>query len=175
MKKLWLTTIAMAFTVGTAFAVEANPLTGGGSLSYVDFVKSCQNPGSFGQQRPPENIRISCKNVERVWENVDAGAVKVPGIRTVSAEVFSDKYHVAMENFAVPMEELIVACPKLREIIQTSQIEKSLNCEQVIAETRSLEQVCVDAINEAVAQNADLVEKTPTGGTLSLCSSFIQK
>jgi hypothetical protein len=50
-----------------------------------------------------------------------------------------------------------------------------LTCAQVIAETRSLKEVCIDAINEAISQNPDLVVTVPTGKTFSSCSGPVQK
>ena len=150
MKKLLLATMALACSL--SYAQDA------GTLSYADFVKSCQNPGSYGQQRPPENIRIACKNVQRTWQPIEAGGTTVSESRNISTEIFSDKYHVVAEDFVVAVPELNVSCPRLREVMQTSQIEKAVNCAQVISETRTLEAVCFDAINEAIAANPDLVQ-----------------
>lgn len=176
MKRSLLTTLTLACTLG-AFSTSsfAGDLLETGTLSYADFVKSCQNPGSYGQQRPPENIRVACKNVARVWEPIEAGATMISESRNLSAELFSDKYHVIAENFVIAVPELNVSCPRLREVLQTSNIEKALTCAQVIAETRTLEQVCVDAIDEGIAQNPDLIVVTPTGKTFTSCSAPVQK
>ncbi len=176
MRTSLLKALTLTCTIGAFSTFSfAGDLPGAGTLSYADFVKSCQNPGSYGQQRPPENIRVACKNVARTWEPIEAGSTMISESRSLSAELFSDKYHVVAENFVIAVPEMNVSCPRLREVIETSNIEKALTCAQVIAETRTLEQVCIDAIDEGIAQNPDLVVATPTGKTYSSCSVPIQK
>jgi hypothetical protein len=169
MKKLLLASMTLACTM-SVFGQTAP-----GTLTYADFIKSCQNPAGQGQQRPPENIRVACKNIQRTWQPLEAGSTTIAESRNISTELFSDKYHVLSENFVVAVPELNVSCPRLREVMQTSQIEKAMTCAQVISETRSLKEVCLDAINEAISANPDLVVTVPTGNTYSSCSGPVQK
>lgn len=162
--------LALGFTV-SLFAMHAFA----GEVSYTDFVESCKNPTAYGHQRPPQNIRISCKDVKKTWEPVEAGSTTLTESRQIAAELFSDKDHVALESFMIALPEFNVACPRFREVTATSQIEQAYTCAQVIAETRSLQEICVDAINEATAENPDLVEIVPTGRTFSVCEGTTQK
>ncbi len=170
MKIISLTTLTFTLAV-TALSSGAFA----GELSYADFVKSCQNPGAYGHQRPPESIKIQCKNVLKGWEPIEAGSTALTESRCLSAEVFSDKSHVALENFTVAVPELNVACPRFRQVVETSQIEKALTCAQVIAETRTLKEICIDAIDEAIAENPDIVTTVPTGAIYNSCSGSTQK
>lgn len=165
-----LITLALSFTV-SLIAMHATA----GELSYADFVESCKNPTAYGHQRPPQNIRISCSDMRKTWEPIEAGSSTLTESRLIAAELFSDKDHVALESFVVALPELNVACPRFREVTATSQIESAFNCDQVINETRSLKEICVDAINEATAENPDLVEVVPTGRTYSVCAATTQK
>ncbi len=156
-------------------SLSAFAAPGAGELSYEDFMKSCRDPGAYGQQRPAENIRIACKNIQTAWQPVEAGSTTLLESRNISSELFSDKYHVALQDFGVTIPELNIACPKFREVLETSQIEKSLTCAQILAETRTLKELCVDTIDEAISQNPDLVVVTPTGKTYNSCSTPAQK
>lgn len=173
MKMIPLAALALTFAVasfGTTAHAQAQ-----GELTYEQFIDSCKNPATHGHQRPPQNIRVACKNVARSWQPIEAGSTSLSEARNLSAELFSDKYHVALANFVIAVPELSVSCPRLREVTETSEIEKSLTCEQVIAETRDLEAICFDAINEAIAENPDLVVIVPTGRTYNACEGTGQK
>ncbi|MFZ4715288.1 MAG: hypothetical protein ACOYL6_16315 [Bacteriovoracaceae bacterium] len=146
-----------------------------GELSYDDFVKSCQNPGSYGHQKPPSNIRVQCKNVQKAWEPLEAGGTSLSESRIVSAEVFSDKSHVQLQSFNVTVPELTIACPRFREVTETAQIEKAVTCEQVLADPKTLQELCTAAIDEAIAANPDIVEIVPTGKIYNICTGNGQK
>ena len=146
----------------------------GGDMTYESFLESCKNPAAYGAQRPPQNIRLSCKNVQSTWTPIEAGETALGETRNLSTELFSDKYHVVLQSFDVATPEFNIACPRYREVIETSQIDKSLTCEQVLAETRGLKEICLDAINEAISTNRDLVDVVATGRTFSGCSGIIQ-
>ena len=170
MNKAPIISLALGFTV-SLFAMHASAA----DVSYADFVESCKNPTAYGHQRPPQNIRISCKDVKKTWEAIEAGSTTLAESRQIAAELFSDKDHVALENFLVALPEFNVACPRYREVIATAQIEQAYTCAQVIAETRSLKEICVDAINEATAENPDLIETADTGRTFGVCEGTGQK
>ncbi len=174
MKMNLLKTITFSALFSLA-SLTASAAPGAGEMSYEDFMKSCRDPGAYGQQRPAENIRIACKNIQTSWQPVEAGSTTLLESRKISSELFSDKYHVALQDFTVAVPELNISCPKFREVLETSQIEKSLTCAQILAETRTLKELCVDAIDEAVSQNPDLVVVTPTGKTYNSCSTPTQK
>jgi len=164
--------IITSFGTLMSFSTAANAA---GDLTYAQFVDSCQNPSSYGAQRPPQNIRVACKNVQTTWNPIEAGGTTLEESRLLSTELFSDKYHVVLQSFDVETPEFNVSCPRFREVVETSQIDKALTCEQVLVETRDLKEICIDAINEAISQNPDLVEVAPTGRTFSSCSGIIQK
>jgi hypothetical protein len=185
MKKLSLPTLSLTCALSifamNAFASEdvptipndpntpTTPTTSSGNIGYADFVKSCKSPESYGHQRPAENIRVVCKDVQKSWQQIEAGATSVSASRNISTEVFSDKYHVALENFMIEVPDYSVSCPRLQEVISTSQIEKALTCAQVLEEVRDLKDICLEAITEAVKENPDLVEVVPTGKTFMTC------
>lgn len=167
MKKL---SLAIALTVIGTVAHATHPV-----LSFEEFRDSCQNPGSHGAQRPPENVKIQCKNVRTGWQQIESGSTQLSESRTVTAELFSDKFEVCAQDFNIAQPEANVVCPRLREVIETVQIEKSLTCAQILATEDGLDKLCLDAINEAISANPDLVQSEPTGRTFSVCNGTGQK
>jgi len=173
-KSLCFTSSAAAVLITMMSLPLVNAGTGG-DMTYESFLDSCKNPAAYGAQRPPQNIRISCKNVQSTWAPIEAGGTALSETRNLSTELFSDKYHVVQQSFDVETPEFNISCPRYREVIETSQIDKSLTCEQVLAETRGLKEICLDAINEAISANRELVEVVATGKTFSGCSGMVQK
>lgn len=164
--KTFVMTSLMTLACSVSFAAE---------LSYPDFVESCKNPANYGHQRPPQNIRVACTDVKKTWEPIESGATTLAEARNLSAELFSDKHHVTLQSFIVALPEFNVSCPRFREVMATTVIEAAFTCEQVINDDRELKEICLDAINDAIAQNPDLVEVVPTGRTYSTCEGAGQK
>jgi hypothetical protein len=94
MTKAPFISLALGFTV-SLFAMHASAA----EVSYADFVESCKNPTAYGHQRPNQNIRISCKDVEKSWNPIEARPTALSESRQVAGELFSDKDHVALEKF----------------------------------------------------------------------------
>ena len=143
--------------------------------SFDDFRDSCQNPGAHGAQRPPEAIKLQCKNVRTGWEQVESGATGLTETRVITAELFSDKFEVAAVDYNIATPEANVVCPRLREVVQTVSIEKSMTCDQILATEDGMDTICLAAINEAISANPDLVQTVPTGRLYSVCGSVVQK
>lgn len=159
MKKI-IMTVALGFLASASFA---------GELSYEDFVKSCKNPDAFGHQRPPEQIKVICESEKTRWVPVESAPFELPTVESLTAELFSDKHHVAEELFPQPGGEANGVCPRLREDIGDAVVELSLTCAQVLNEKRDLEDICLDAIAAAEAANPDIREYVPTGNLYEPC------
>lgn len=167
-----LTTLAILLTLflGINSANAQN-----GELTYAEFLSSCQNPGAFGHQRPPQSIKIDCKNVYTGWEQIESGSFSLPESRQITSEIFSDKYHVSVADYSIETPDRRVTCPRLREVIQRVTVEKSITCEQILANPQSLETLCLQVIDEAVANNPALVVSSTTGRVYNVCSDEDQK
>jgi hypothetical protein len=171
MKMVSLATMSLtlAITLFSGSEVSAR------ELSYADFLKSCQDPTAYGHQRPPENIRVTCTNVQQGWEPIEAGSTTLDESRLLSTELFSDKHHIKRECFNLVVPEFNVLCPRFREVKETVTIDKTLTCALLLDDDRSLQEICTDAINEAVAANPDLVDVVPTGAVFNTCEGTGQK
>ena len=170
MKSLTVLAYVLAMLLGSNFVYASN-----GELSYDEFLTSCQNPGAFGHQRPPQSIKVQCKNVLTGWEQIEAGSLSLDESRMLTSEIFSDKYHVSAVDFQIETPERRVTCPRLREIVQRVTVEKSLTCEQIIANQQGLKELCLAVIDEAIASNPELVQTTATGRVFNVCADEDQK
>ncbi len=144
-------------------------------LTYQEFVDSCSDPARFGQQVPPTQIKLVCKNTFVGWQAIESGSVALAESRTITGELFSNKYTVGLQSFVLATPEFNVMCPRLREVSSSAEIELSLTCEQIIADDRTVEEQCQDHLDEAINENSDIVVHTPTGRIYSVCGNVAQK
>lgn len=160
MKKLLMTVVLAAFAGG----VQA-----GDNLSYEEFLEACKNPDSQGAQIPPDQIKVLCVDEKLRWQPTESGIIDLDQSRLLSAELFSDKYHVNAEEYVLELPEAVTSCPQQREVLETAVVERPLTCAQVLNEKRGLKEICQEAIDSAIAANPDIVETVPTGRTFSTC------
>lgn len=160
--------LALAFSTLPVFPVMAAT-----DLTYDDFKKSCLEENYLGQQRPPQKIKILCKNAMTSWQAIESGPLALEESRSINAELFSDKYHVSSADFQIATPEHVTTCPRFREVIQSVTLERALTCEQVKADDQDLKDLCLQVIDEEIAANSDLVEVKATGRTFSGCDNSV--
>lgn len=141
----------------------------GENLTYEEFIEACKNPDSQGAQIPPTQIKVLCVDEKLRWQPTESGTIDLGQSRLLSAELFSDKYHVDASEFTLEMPEAMTTCPQQREVLETAVVEKPLSCAQVLNEKRGLKEICQEAIDSAIAANPDIVETIPTGKIFSTC------
>lgn len=144
-------------------------------LTYQEFVDSCSDPARYGQQVPPTQIKLVCKNTAVGWQAIESGSVSLAESRTITGELFSNKFTVGLQSFVLATPEFNVMCPRLREVTSSAEIEISLTCEQISSDERGVEELCQDNLDEAINLNPDIVEQTPTGRIHSVCGDVTQK
>jgi hypothetical protein len=144
-------------------------------LTYQEFVDSCSEPARYGQQVPPTQIRLVCKNTYVGWQAIESGSVSLPESRTITGELYSNKFTVGLQSWALATPEFNVMCPRLREVSSSAEVEISLTCQQILADDRTVDEQCQDNLDDAINQNPDIVVHTPTGRIHSVCGSVVQK
>ena len=144
-------------------------------MSFEEFQDSCQNPSQYGHQNPPSKIRLMCHDVFNAWQPIESGVVELSESRLISSEIFSDKYHVSTSEFDLNVPERNAVCPRFREVVQTATLEVSKTCSDLQGEEVSLKELCQEALDQAIAENPDIVETTPSGRTFSVCGDSTQK
>lgn len=158
-----------AITMSTVFSLNAKELT------YAEFVDSCKDPTQYGQQVPPSQIKLVCKNVFTGWEALESGSSGLDESRLISGELFSNKYTVSLQSFDISTPELNILCPRFREVTETAEIEVSLTCDQIVGDERGVKELCQDFLDDAISSNPDIVTTVPTGRIYNACSDVVQK
>lgn len=159
----------------TLVSILAMSLGFAGELSYDQFKESCKNPGAYGHQNPPTKIKLQCKNSFKGWQPIESGSTRLSESRFITSELFSNKHTVASKTSGVRVPEQIATCPRFREVMETAAIEVSLTCDQVTSDERDLQEICLSELDSAIAENADIVETTPTGSIYSVCGAQQQQ
>jgi hypothetical protein len=144
-------------------------------LTYQQFVDSCSDPARYGQQVPPTQIKLVCKHAAVGWQAIESGSVALPESRTITGELFSNKFTVGLQRWSLATPEFNVMCPRVREVASSAEIEVSLTCEQITSDDRSVEEHCQDNLDAAISQNPDIVVHAPTGRIYSVCGDVTQK
>ena len=167
----------MKILFSLALVLSSFPVLAASELTYDSFKQSCLDENFQGQQRAPQKIKILCRNSMTTWQPIESAPMRLEESRSISAELFSDKYHVATSDYQVATPENITTCPSFREVVKTVTLERALTCDQVKAdEQQDLKDLCLTVIDEEIAANADLVEVKPTGRVLNTCGdAVIQK
>ncbi len=166
------TPVAASSTTGT------NAAPGGGGSGYPvrpitwdDFKDSCKNPGQHQAQRPPENIKVVCRDQRWSWVlGANAGSKELPQSRSIGTELFSDKFHVAADKNDVCADGLKVGCPIYDQVELTFNLEESVSCEDVQNFAGSLTDFCECALNDAYTKNPGAYTSAPTGKSVDVCS-----
>jgi hypothetical protein len=157
------------FFIASIATANANELT------YQEFVDSCAEPARYGQQVPPTQIKLVCKNTAVGWQAIESGSIGLDESRTITGELFSNKFTVGLQSFMLATPEFNVMCPRLREVSSAAEIEISLTCDQIVSDDRSVEEQCQDNLDQAINENPDIVVQTPTGRVHSVCGDVVQK
>ncbi len=168
MKKLLTLFVVLLMSV-SAFGVIEDPEVQ--ELTFTEFQNSCENPENFGRQVEPDEIKVECSMEEFIWEEAEEGIFELPSINYLTAELFSNKYHVDEINFCGDTEESTGICPNYIELKGTLTVEKDLTCEDV--DNTTLEEICINYIASIIANNPDAVEYGPTQRQVNVCEDDV--
>jgi hypothetical protein len=134
--------------------------------------KGCTDPGYFHNQNPIEEIQIVCDDNRTVWEatdNYDEATFK--NRRVVCSRATTSKPNVSTPKICVPcdIEDTSYKCGGYKEVQQTVQMTFGVICPQILAMT-SLNQFCVDSLNDEVAASSEkILESKETGRVNKAC------
>jgi hypothetical protein len=131
--------------------------------------KSCTNPAQFQSQRPPQDIKIICKDLRYSWINAEAGSVKMTGSRKVTSEVYSDKYHVAVAENPLALEDSVGTCSRYKEISQSLATERAVTCDEITTFKGEVGDYCAAVTDEVRQQNGSAVQIAETGRVMDTC------
>lgn len=179
MKKIWLL-VFMTFLFSVGVYADQNKeqvqkTSNARQLNFADFKMSCTNPAQFQAQRPPQDIKIICKDLRYSWVNADAGQVRMPATRTVTSEVYSDKYHVAVDENRLASDDSVGACSRYKEVAQTLSTERAVTCDEILAFQGELHDYCASVTDQVLSANSGAVEIADTGRVIDTCPKAIEK
>jgi len=162
--------LALSFVSMMAIADEAPNKPTGRQISFEEFKARCANPDQFDVQRAPQNIRVQCAEQHREFVAAPAGEFPLPNERKISTAVLADKFFVSMEEKTVPLVAAHGSCLKFKETQQSLTIERTLNCEEILAIKNGLDEFCIPALDAAKAENPRLIQVQETGKIMDTCS-----
>ena len=164
--------LLFVFVVVLMGSFASAEMPAGKALTFADFKLSCQNPQQFQAQRPPEGIKIVCKDVRYTWVPVAAGQVRMATTpRTVTGELFSDKYHVSIEQKSMACAEAVGACSRFKEVGQKVETERAVTCDEILQFTGGLHEFCATATDQLIASNASAAQVYDTGRVMDTCGA----
>ena len=171
MKKYLFVMIAALSLSAAAFAgSDGGQPVSARTISLDDFKFRCAHPEQTDIQRAPQNIRIQCTDDRHEYVATAPGSLDLPGARTVTAAVFSDKFNVDSQSKAVPgAGDKAGSCMRFKEVEQTLTIEKPLSCDDILSIKGDLSDYCQDATDLAKGVNPKLIDSHDTGNAVDTC------
>jgi hypothetical protein len=132
-------------------------------LSWEDFKKACADPGQFGKQQPPSDIRIICKDTTTSWVGVESGQMDLDSNRKITAEVKSDKFHVVPQTNDAAVSDRTGSCTRYKEVEQVYMApEVVVTCADILNHKGTLQEFCATKVDESKGKNPKLTTTTDT-------------
>jgi len=168
-KKGFFSLLVMVLLSNFAYASTNTAETPQGDVEdFFNKVKAaCEDPGSVGNQKPPENIMIKCEETQYLWHrDKDGDYVKLPQYGTLDVSIYCDKDLGSLEeSFDLILPSVKVKCPKYTLYkTYTTVTHQGLTCPD-IKDVDSIQEFCEESMDEG-----DPVI-TPTDMSVSFCPS----
>jgi hypothetical protein len=179
MKKLpisvWAGVCAVSFALSVTSVFAGNkddngPAKSTPSISFEEFKGRCQHPKDYDKQVAPENISISCTNVETDFIPDAPGTFAMMSTRRVTAGVFSNKWHVGgMEAKDVPVQQKSGSCLRFKEVERTLTEARQVSCDEIVAMKGDIQEYCTSVLESSKAQHPKLIDTKETGRMVDTC------
>jgi hypothetical protein len=141
------------------------------SISFAEFKDRCANPDKYrgDVQRAPENIKVQCTDVTRVFVADASGQMPLPGSRNVVTALFSDKFNVDADTKAYAMDTKGGSCLPYKEVQNTLSVEKQLSCGEILSWKGDVEDFCEQNLDNLKGANPKLIDVKETGAVIDTC------
>jgi hypothetical protein len=143
----------------------------GEDLSFEKFKDSCTNYTKYGYQEPPTKITISCSNSEYNWEQTDDDEMQAETSRYLKASLISSKNKVSGKEHKIEVAPYDFACPTFKEVLKTLNLELKSSCTEILAFQGNLKDYCLNAVNDTINDNPEIVTVVDTGRVINSCSN----
>lgn len=169
-----LMTILVAALGVTNAAAATDPTKGGQherrQVSIEELRDRCVNSrsGKYGDQLPPEGIRLQCYDSYVFWAAAEPGEMALPAERVVTASVYSTKYLAPAERAVVPVTSKPGTCHRFVEIERTFSLERELQCAELV-KLSDLASYCTGQLNGSKGKDPKAVQSRYTGRVIDTC------
>lgn len=166
--------LVMAFTASTAFANDKTQPGKPGQqpvkqIDWEDLKERCMYPDKTDVQRAPQNIRVYCSDSYTSWVAMAPGEVPLPGNRTITTEIFADKFHVGEQTSEVPVLTKAGSCPNFKQVEYSITKEIPISCGEILGWKGTLPELCMTQLDKTKAANPKLVQQKDTGEVRTTC------
>jgi hypothetical protein len=182
MKKLpismWAGVCAMTFAMSVTSVFAGNKDDGSKAgptqaISLEEFKGRCTNPRDYDKQVAPENISISCTNVETEFVPDAPGNFQMLSTRHVTAGVFSSKWHVGgVDAKEVPVQQRPGSCLRFKEVERTLTEARNVSCNEIIAMKGDLQDYCASVLDSSKSQHSKMIDTKETGRVIDTCGGI---
>ncbi len=182
MKKLpmsmWAGVCAMSFAMSVTSVFAGNKDDGNKvgptqAISIEEFKGRCLHPSDYDKQVAPENISISCTNVETDFVPEAPGSFAMASTRHVTAGVFSSKWHVGgMDAKDVPVQQRNGSCLRFKEVERTLTEARQVSCPEIVAMKGDIQEYCMSVLDSSKAQHPKMIDTKETGRLIDTCGGI---
>ncbi len=169
MRKFSFGLLITALSVGSAFATD-KPEHPKHELTLEQLKWQCQNwQTAPGLQIEPKDIQVQCTQETYRWTPDKPGIVTFPSTRTVHAELFANKFHIARNSAAREAAAMQGSCSSFKEVLESFTIPVAVTCADLLG-IEDLNEFCEGKINPSKGgQKPKNVVVVDTGNRYSNC------
>jgi hypothetical protein len=175
---MWAGVCAVSFVLSVASAFAGSKDDGNKAgptqpISLEEFKGRCMHPRDYDKQVAPENISISCTNVESEFVPEAPGNFQMMSARQVTAGVFSSKWHVGgVDAKDVPVQQKSGSCLRYKEVVRTLTEARQVSCDEIVAMKGDIQDYCLSVLDSSKSQHPKLIDTKETGRLIDTCGGI---
>ena len=136
-----------------------------------DLKKGCKDPGSFHNQLPPDDIKITCMDERFEWVPTGHDDATIFNKRTVCSKAVTNKPNIKAPSVCEPCDwpGSDYECGGFKEVCKQVEMTFTVTCDQVLA-MESVNKFCQGAVlMETAATKEEIMAVKETGRTKKVC------
>jgi len=175
---MWAGVCAVSFVLSVASAFAGSKDDGNKAgptqpISLEEFKGRCMHPRDYDKQVAPENISISCTNVESEFVPEAPGNFQMMSARQITAGVFSSKWHVGgVDAKDVPVQQKSGSCLRYKEVVRTLTEARQVSCDEIVAMKGDIQDYCLSVLDSSKSQHPKLIDTKETGRLIDTCGGI---
>ncbi len=138
-------------------------------ITFAEFQEACMTPTKFHNQTAPNNVQLSCRDVQYKWVDDPEGTISLKGSRQITSALISDKYSVVPLTEVVEVAPQKTSCHRFKEVMEVMEPVRTLTCADLTAFKGSATEFCGTSIAAMKVANPSAVKSEATGKTAHLC------